>query len=147
MAERCKPMFPFFRYALAFSASLALAFSAAIARAQTPSLVGLWSHHVVDPQTGRPISIIWDEFGPNGQLHVKFVTPAGTIDVFGSYKVLNGGTVARAVYTDYEPKQTCTMICTPLASPVPIGQPGDSAMRFDGPDIVYFGADMYTRQR
>ena len=91
--------------------------------------------------------MIWDEFAANGKLHAKFVTPAGTIDIYGDYRVLEGGTVVRAVYTDYEPKQVCTMICSPLQSPVPIGQPGDSPMHFDGPNVVYFGGDMYTRQR
>lgn len=130
---------------LASSASLAFA-AAGSAAAQTPSLVGVWSHRVVSPQTGQTISVIWDEFGANGQLHSRFVTSAGTIDLYGSYQVLNGGAVVRAVYNDWSPKQTCTAVCTPNPSPMPIGRPGDSPMRFDGPDVVYFGGDMYTRQ-
>jgi hypothetical protein len=39
------------------------------------------------------------------------------------------------------------MTSTPNPSPMPIGRPGDSRMRFDGPNVVYFGGDMYTRQR
>jgi hypothetical protein len=126
-------------------ASVIVAAMATVAAAQTPSLVGVWSHHVV--HGGRAIAVIWDEFGPGGQLHSRFVTSAGTIDLYGSYQVLSGGSVVRAVYTDWSPKQTCTLVCTPNPSPMPIGRPGDSALRFAGPNVVYFGADMYTRQR
>jgi hypothetical protein len=115
------------------------------ASAQTPSLVGVWSHRVVGSE--GPIAVIWDEFDANGQLHSRFVTSKGTIDLVGNYQVLGGGRVVRAVYTDWQPKQTCTMVCTPNPSPMPIGRPGDSPLRFDGPNVVYFGGDMYTRQR
>jgi len=115
------------------------------ASAQTPSLVGVWSHRVVGSE--GPIAVIWDEFDANGQLHSRFVTPKGTIDLVGSYQVLSGGRVVRAVYNDWQPKQTCTMVCTPNPSPMPICRPGDSPLRFAGPNVVYFGADMYTRQR
>jgi hypothetical protein len=122
-----------------------MAAMAGAAAAQTPSLVGVWSHRVV--HGSQAIAVVWDQFGPGGQLHTRFVTPKGTIDLFGSYQVLNGGQVVRAVYNDWSPKQTCTMVCTPNPSPMPIGRPGDSAVRFAGPNVVYFGADMYTRQR
>ena len=128
---------------LALGAGLALAAVATAASAQ--SLVGVWSHRVV--HGGRAIAVIWDQFGPGGQLHSRFVTSAGTIDLYGSYQVLNGGTVVRAIYTDWSPKQTCTMVCTPNPSPMPIGRPGDSALRIAGPNVAYFGADMYTRQQ
>jgi hypothetical protein len=128
--------------ALALLAGVALAASAS---AQTPSLVGVWSHRVVSPQTGQAIAVIWDQFGANGQLHSRFITARGTIDLYGTYRVVNGGSVVRAVFTDWQPKQTCTMVCTPNPSPMPIGRPGDSPLSFDGPNVVYFGGDMYTR--
>ena len=131
--------------ALALSAALALTLGPSLAAAQTPSLVGVWSHHVV--HGGRAIAIIFDEFDPSGRMHMRFVTPRGTIDLYGSYRVLNGGSVVRAVLNDWSPKQTCTMVCTPNPSPMPIGQPGDSAVRWAGPNVIYIGADMYTRQR
>ena len=129
----------------AVAGGLALAAAAAPAAAQTPSLVGVWSHRVV--HGGQAIAVVWDEFAPSGQLHSRLVTPKGTIDLYGSYQVLNGGQTVRAVYNDWSPKQTCTMVCTPNPSPMPIGQLGDSTLRFAGRDVVYFGADMYTRQR
>lgn len=131
--------------ALALSAALALAGAGTLAAAQTPSLVGIWSHRVV--HGGQAIAVIWDEFDPGGQLHMRFVTPKGNIDLYGSYQVLSGGSVVRAVLNDWSPKQTCTLVCTPNPSPMPIGRPGDSAVRWAGPNVVYFGADMYTRQR
>lgn len=134
-----------FKGACALGAALALALAPGLASAQ--SLVGVWSHRVVSPQTGETISVIWDEFGPNGQLHSRFVTRMGSIDLYGAYRVLGGGSVVRAVYNDWSPKRTCTMVCTPNPPPMPIGRPGDSRMRFSGPDVVYFGGDMYTRQR
>jgi hypothetical protein len=125
--------------------ALGLTISATLAgSASAQSLAGVWSHRVT--HGGQAIAVIWDEFGSGGQLHSRFVTPKGTIDLYGSYQVLSGGKVVRAVYNDWSPKQTCTMVCTPNPSPMPIGQPGDSALRFDGPNVVYFGADMYTRQ-
>ena len=130
----------------ALCVGLILAAVAPPASAQTPSLVGTWSHRVVSPQTGEAISVIWDEFDANGRLHSKFVTRMGTIDLYGTYQVLNGGSVVRAEFTDWSPKQTCTMVCTPNPSPMPIGRPGDSPMRFAGANVVYFGGDMYTRQ-
>jgi len=132
------------KLALALSANLIVAAPAAAA---TPSLVGVWSHRVVSPETGETISVIWDEFGPAGQLHSRFQTRMGAIDLYGAYQVLNGGRVVRAVYNDWSPKQTCTAVCTPNPPPMPIGRPGDSPMRFAGPNVVYFGGDMYTRQR
>jgi hypothetical protein len=129
--------------ALGLLAGLAAAGAATMAGAATPSLVGTWSHQVVF--NGRAMAVVWDEFGANGQLHTRFVTPKGTIDLVGSYQVLNGGSVVRAVYTDWSPKQTCTSVCTPNPSPMPIGRQGDSAVRFDGPNVVYFGVDRYTR--
>jgi hypothetical protein len=132
---------------LATCAGAILAVAAGSAIALTPSLLGIWSHRVVSPQTGEGIAVIWDQFDANGQLRSRFVTPKGTIDLSGSYQVLSGGKVVRAVYTDWSPKQTCTMVCTPNPSPMPIGRPGDSSIRFAGPNVVYFGGDMYTRQR
>jgi hypothetical protein len=132
---------------LALSTGLALAAAASSAAAQTPSLAGVWSHHVVDPRTGQYISVIWDQFSPDGRLHSRFVTPAGTIDLYGVYQVLNGGAVVRAVFNDWSPKQVCTLVCTRNPPPMQIGVPGDSPLRFAGPDVVYFGADMYTRHR
>ena len=132
---------------IAVLAATAIALAApAIAAAQTPSLVGVWSHHVVDLQTGQPISVIFDEFDANGQLHMRVVTSIATIDYYGVYQVLNAGTVVRAQFNDYEPKQLCTLVCSPITPQTPMGQPGDSPLRFDGPNVVYFGADMYTRQ-
>ena len=133
-----------FKAALAVCAGLTLA---GVAVAQTPSLVGIWSHRVVSPETGETIEVIWNEFDATGRLHSRFVTKLGTIDLVGAYQVLQGGRLVRAVYNDWSPKQTCTMVCTPNPSPMPIGRPGDSPMRFDGPNVVYFGGDMYTRQR
>jgi hypothetical protein len=130
---------------MAACAGFGLAGAATLALAQTPSLVGVWSHRVVSPETGQTISVIWDQFYPDGRLHSRFVTAMGTIDLSGSYQVLDGGHVVRAVFTDYTPKQTCTMVCTPNPPPMPIGRPGDSPMRFAGPNVVYFGGDMYTR--
>ncbi|HWD66661.1 MAG TPA: hypothetical protein VG227_01755 [Caulobacteraceae bacterium] len=130
---------------IAFSAGLALAAAASSAFAETPSLVGVWSHHVDDPRTGQYISVIWDEFSPDGRLHSKYVTPAGTIDLYGAYQVRGG--VVRAVFNDWSPKQVCTLVCTRNPPPMQIGVPGDSPLRFAGPDVVYFGADMYTRHR
>jgi hypothetical protein len=138
-------MSPLWKAALAFFAGWALAPPPALA--QTPSLVGVWSHRVVDPRTGQAISVIWDEFDADGRLHSRFVTPRGNIDLYGAWRVLPGGAVVRAVYNDWQPKQTCTLVCTPNPSPTPIGQPGDSPMRFAGPNVVFFGGDMYTRQR
>jgi hypothetical protein len=132
------------------AAALAAAFALvapAIAAAQTPSLVGVWSHHVVDQRTGQDSSVIWDEFDANGQLHMRVVNAVQTIDYYGVYQLLNGGTVVRAQFNDFEPKQLCTMICSPITPQMQMGQPGDSALRFDGPNVVYFGADMYTRQQ
>jgi len=131
------------KVAVALSAAVAMAGAAGSAGAQ--SLVGTWSHHVV--HNGRVIAIIWDAFGAGGQLHSRFVTPKGTIDLYGTYQVLSGWGSVRAVYSDWSPKQTCTLVCTPNPSPMPIGQPGDSPLRFAGPNVVYFGGDMYTRQR
>jgi hypothetical protein len=131
------------KQAMALALGLVLSATAA-GPAAAQSLVGVWSHRVV--HGGQAIAVIWDQFGPDGQLHTRFVTPKGTIELYGTYQVLSGGKVVRAVYTDWSPKQTCTMVCTPNPSPMPIGQPGDSAVRFAGPNVVYFGADMYTRQ-
>jgi hypothetical protein len=130
---------------IALKTALAVLLAAAAGAASAQSLVGVWSHRVVGSE--GPIAVIWDEFGANGQLHSRFVTPKGTIDLVGSYQVLSGGRVVRAVYNDWSPKQTCTMVCTPNPSPMPIGRPGDSPLRFAGPNVVYFGGDMYTRQR
>ena len=132
--------------AAALAATLVFA-APGLAAAQTPSIVGVWSHRVVDTQTGQTISVIWDEFDANGQLHLRFVTAAGTIDYYGVYQVLNGGAVIRAQLNDYEPKQLCTMVCSPVTPTMAIGQPNDSPVRFDGANVVYFGADMYTRQQ
>jgi hypothetical protein len=140
-------MRPALKAVFAYSAGLILASAATLAWAQTPSLVGIWSHRVVSPETGETISVIWDEFDAGGRLHTRFVTKMGTIDLYGAYRVLSGGQMVRAVYNDYEPRQTCTMVCTPNPPPMPIGRPGDSPMRFDGPDVVYFGGDRYTRHR
>lgn len=119
--------------------------AATVAAAQTPSIVGIWSHRTVTAQGA--VAVIFDEFDANGQLHLRFVTPAGTIDYFGVYQMVNGGTVVRAQLNDYSPKQICTMVCSPVTPTMPIGQPNDSPVRFDGPNVLYFGGDMYTRQQ
>jgi hypothetical protein len=67
--------------------------------------------------------------------------------VGGACQVLDGGAVVGAVFNDWSPKQVCTLVCTRNPPPVAIGVPGDSLMRFAGPDVVYFGADMYTCHR
>ena len=131
--------------AAAAAAVLALV-TPALAVAQTPSLVGIWSHHVVDPRTGQDSIVILDEFDANGQLHMRVFNGVQTMDYYGVYQVLNGGAVVRAQFNDYAPKQLCTLICSPIPPQTPMGQPSDSALRFDGPNVVYFGADMYTRQ-
>jgi len=118
---------------------------ATTADAQTPSIVGLWSHRVITAQ--GPVGVIWDEFHANGQLHVKIVNPMLTMDYFGVYQVLNNGTVVRAQVNDYTPKQMCTMVCSATMPELPIGRPGDSPLRFAGPNVIYIGGDMYTRQK
>jgi hypothetical protein len=68
-------------------------------------------------------------------------------DLYGAYQVLNGGQVVRAVYNDWSPEQTCTddLHAEPAAD---ADRPaGRLAMRFAGPKVVYFGGDLYTRQR
>ena len=132
---------------LAAFAGLTLAGAAASAFAQTPSLVGVWSHHNYDPQTGQYNSVTWDEFSADGRLHTRFVTRRGTIDMYGRYQVTRGGAVTRAIYDDWSPKQVCTMVCTRNPPPLQIGVWADSPTRFAGPNVVYFGGDMFTRQR
>jgi hypothetical protein len=132
------------RAAGAMAIAAMLLAGAPVAAAQ-PSIVGVWSHRVITAE--GPVGVIWDEFDANGQLHVKIVNPMLTMDYYGVYQVLNNGTVVRAQVNDYTPKQMCTMVCSATKPELPIGRPGDSQLRFGGPNVIYIGGDMYTRQR
>jgi len=118
---------------------------AGVAAAQTPSVVGLWSMTVHDQQ-GQVISVVWDQFSADGHVTVRFVTAAGTVQYTGVYQMLSGGAVLQARIDDYEPKQTCTLVCTPVTPTMPIGQVGDP-VSFQGPNVLCLGADCYTRQQ
>ena len=133
------------RAAAAWTTAALLMADATMTAAQTPSIVGVWSHRVVTAQ--GPVGVIWDEFDANGQLHVKIVNPILTMDYYGVYQVLNNGAVLRAQINDFTPKQMCTLVCSPTTPELPIGRPGDSPLRFGGPSVIYIGGDMYTRQQ
>jgi len=131
-----------FKAVLAAAVCLSLA---SLARAQTPSIVGIWSHRVVTAQ--GTVGVVWDEFDADGQLHVMIVNPMLTMDYYGVYRVLNNGTVLRAQINDFMPKQFCTLRCSPTTPELQIGRPGDSPLHFGGPSVIYIGGDMYTRQQ
>lgn len=132
---------------LKWAAALATcAFAATSASAQTPSIVGVWSMTVHD-QYGNAISVVWDQFTADGHVTSRQITPAGTIQYTGVYQLLNGGAVARARFDDYEPKQMCTLVCTPVTPSMTMGQVDDTAVTFRGPDVLCLGADCYNRQQ
>ncbi|MBV9993791.1 MAG: hypothetical protein JO127_01130 [Caulobacteraceae bacterium] len=133
------------RVRAAASVAAGLLLGAGVAAAPTPSIVGLWSHRVVTAQGA--VGVVWDEFGADGRLHVKIVNPILTMDYYGVYKLLNNGAVLRAQINDFTPRQMCTLVCSPTRPELPIGRPGDSPLRFDGPSVIYIGGDMYTREK
>jgi hypothetical protein len=112
----------------------------------TSRIVGVWSMTVHD-RYGEAFAVVWDEFTPDGRLHVKLVTRAGTEDYFGVYRLIRGGTVVQSRFTDYEPKQLCTLVCSPITPVFPMNKTGVSPVRFVGTSTMYLGTDPYNRQR
>jgi hypothetical protein len=124
----------------------AIVFCAAIlpVRAASP-IVGIWSMTVHD-HYGEAFAVVWDEFTPNGRVMVRLVTKAGTETYYGSYRMVSAARVW-AIFTDYEPKQLCTLVCSPITPVFPIGKGSVSPVRFIGASVMYLGADRYNRQR
>jgi hypothetical protein len=108
-------------------------------------IVGLWSMSV-HTTTGEGIAVVWDEFDPNGRLTVRFVTKAGTETYTGAYRMVSG-TVVWAKFMDYEPKMTCTLVCSPVKPVLTLGKSGTTVVRFIGTNIMYLGSDRFNRQR
>lgn len=95
---------------------------------------------------GRGVAVVWDVFGADGKLAIRFVTPAGTETYYGRYRMLSA-TRVESVVTDYDPKQICTLVCSPVRPVMPLGKAGISTVRFVGPNVMYLGTDRYNRQR
>lgn len=123
---------------------MALCVATAPAGAVSP-IVGVWSMTVRD-HYGEAFAVVWDEFDSNGRVTVRFVTKAGTETYYGRYRML-GASKVWAVMTDYEPKQLCTLVCSPITPVMPIGRGTTSPVRFVGSYAMYLGADRYNRQR
>ncbi len=113
--------------------------------AQSP-IVGLWAETVRE-SNGEAIAVVWDEFDLNGKVMVRYVTKAGTETYTGTYRMTNNGSDVVATITDYEPKQLCTLICSPVKPVMPIGKSGVTAVRFIGTSEMVLGTDTFTRQR
>ncbi len=118
--------------------------TAAFAQAASP-IVGVWSMTVRDSY-GRAFAVVFDEFDPNGRVVIRFVTRAGTETYYGRYRMIGASSV-ESVITDYEPKQLCTLVCSPVKPVMPIGKAGTSPVRFVGSYVMYLGVDRYNRQR
>jgi hypothetical protein len=116
------------------------------ALASQPPIVGLWSENVRE-SNGEGIAVVWDEFDSNGRVTVRFVTRAGTETYTGTYRLTNGGADVVATITDYEPKELCTLVCSPVRPVMPIGKSGVTAVRFVGTSTMYLGTDRFERQR
>jgi hypothetical protein len=114
--------------------------------ASSNPIVGVWSMAVHD-QYGFAFAVVWDEFTADGRLHVKLVTRAGTEDYYGVYRLVRGGSAVQSRFTDYEPKQLCTMICSPITPVFPMNRTTLSPVRFVGTSTMFLGADRYNRQR
>jgi hypothetical protein len=110
-----------------------------------PPIIGVWSMTVRD-HYGEAFAVVWDEFDPNGRLMVRFITKAGTETYYGKYHMASASRVW-AIFTDYEPKQLCTLVCSPVTPVMPIGRAQVSPVRFIGAYVMYLGADRYNRQR
>ena len=96
---------------------------------------------------GQAFAVVWDEFTSDGRFLVKLVTRAGTENYYGVYRLVDGGTQVQSRFTDYEPKQLCTMVCSPITPVFPMNRTGLSPVRFIGTSTMYLGTDRYNRQR
>ncbi len=132
------------RRIIAAAIALAALVTPIVAAAQTPSIVGVWSTRRVGAD--GTIAVVFDQFDANGAVHVR--TFGGlTMDYFGVYQLLNNGTVIQSRITDYSPKQLCTMVCSPTTPTLIVGQVDTAPLRFEGPNVMFIGADgPYTRQ-
>ncbi|HEX3916711.1 MAG TPA: hypothetical protein VHW60_05185 [Caulobacteraceae bacterium] len=130
----------------AIATTLACAGIASVAWAQTPSIVGIWSETTVNPQTGQPITAVWDQYTADGKLHIRFITGAGTEDYYGVYTLVGGGATLQARIDSFAPTQICTMICSPVTPVMPIGQVMNSPIGFAGPNVLIVGTDHFNRQ-
>lgn len=128
---------------LAAAAFVALLMPALRASAASP-IVGLWSM-IVHDSSGQAFAVVWDEFDANGKLMVRFVTKAGTETYYGTYRMLSP-TKVESIFTDYEPKVLCTLVCSRITPVFPMNRTSTSPVRFAGP-YLYLGADRYNRQR
>lgn len=128
------------------AATVLFAFAACVVPALAASpIVGLWSM-TVHNNAGQAFAVVWDEFDADGRLHVRFVTRAGTEDYYGTYRMI-GSNEVQSRFTDYEPKQLCTLVCSRITPVFPMNKLGTSPVRFVGTSIMYLGTDRYNRQR
>jgi hypothetical protein len=134
------------RYGLIIGAALGLLAGIGGAAAQTPApLIGSWMTTWF-PNTVAEIYVTLI-FAPNGQLREHLMNrQAVSYDLFGTYQYDAPSATVRFVFTDYQPKQSCSPIgCMPAPVPGGLNAPTSAQLAFPNPNqMVARNADGST---
>jgi hypothetical protein len=134
------------RCGLILGAALALLAGIGDAAAQSPSLlIGNWMTTWF-PNTISEI-FVTVTYAPNGQIREHQMNrQAVSYDLFGTYQYNPATSTLQFVFTDYQPKQSCSPIgCMPAPVPAVLNAPASAQLYFPNPNqMVARSADGTT---